>query len=62
MLNGKVPAPSTEKCVAPHEAVLDLGKKYRVTGTPAIVFADGSRIPGAVDAKTLEDRLAKTTK
>jgi|SRR5450830_116555 len=62
MLNGKAPAPAADKCHAPNEAVLDLGKKYRIAGTPAIFFADGSRIPGAVDAKTLEDKLAKTTK
>ena len=62
MLNGKVPAPAAENCTAPHESIIELGKKYRITGTPAIIFADGSRIPGAVDAKTLEEKLAKTSK
>jgi thiol:disulfide interchange protein DsbC len=30
----------------------------KVTGTPTIIFADGSRIPGAIDAKALEAKLA----
>jgi thiol:disulfide interchange protein DsbC len=38
--------------------VLALGQKLRIQGTPAIFFADGSRIPGAIDTKTLEAKLA----
>ena len=41
-----------------HEKVLALGQKLHITGTPAIFFSDGSRIPGAVDQKTLEAKLA----
>ena len=33
-------------------------EKLRVTGTPTIFFTDGSRIPGAIDAKGLEAKLA----
>jgi thiol:disulfide interchange protein DsbC len=29
-----------------------------VNGTPAIFFADGSRVPGAMDAKGLEEKFA----
>ena len=29
----------------------------RINGTPAIFFADGSRIPGAIDLKALEAKL-----
>ena len=32
-------------CTAPHEEILELGKKLKVTGTPTIFFADGTRIP-----------------
>jgi len=57
MLNGK-PAPAApDSCKTPNEQVLELGKRMRITGTPTIIFADGSRIPGAVDAKALEDKL-----
>jgi thiol:disulfide interchange protein DsbC len=37
--------------------VLALGQKLKIQGTPAIFFADGSRIPGAVDHATLEKKL-----
>jgi len=59
MLEGKAPPPAPESCSsAAIDKVVELGKKYRVTGTPTIVFTDGSRVPGAIDAKTLESRLA----
>lgn len=59
MLDGKTPPQAPESCSsAAIDKVIELGRKYRVTGTPTIVFADGSRIPGAVDAKTLESKLA----
>lgn len=60
MVNGKVPATAAESCNANASAdkVLELGKKLKVTGTPTIFFTDGSRVPGAIDAKTLESRLA----
>ena len=58
MLNGKNPATASDNCVAPHEKVLALGRSMKVTGTPTIIFTDGSRIPGAIDAKALEAKLA----
>jgi len=58
MINGKQPPAAPADCNAPHEQVLALGKRMRVTGTPTIIFADGSRIPGAIDAKGLEAKLA----
>jgi thiol:disulfide interchange protein DsbC len=63
MLNAKVPATAAESCtVTPNEKVLELGRKLKVSGTPTIFFADGSRVPGAVDAKTLEAKLASLNK
>lgn len=38
-----------------------LGKKYKVTGTPTLVFADGSRVPGAIGADQVEQRLTLVT-
>ncbi|RQO37427.1 thiol:disulfide interchange protein [Herminiimonas sp. KBW02] len=58
MLNGKAPAPASDKCTTPHEKVLALGQRMGVTGTPTIIFTDGSRIPGAIDAKALEVKLS----
>ena len=39
----------------------ELGRKHRVQGTPAAVFEDGSRAPGAVPAEEIEKRLAATS-
>lgn len=59
MINGKAAATAPDSCKASEvDKVVELGKKYRVTGTPTIFFTDGSRIPGAIDAKSLENKLA----
>jgi thiol:disulfide interchange protein DsbC len=36
---------------------LALGKKYRVNGTPALVFEDGKRVPGALPPAEVEKQL-----
>ncbi|MBC7502402.1 MAG: DsbC family protein [Herminiimonas sp.] len=58
MLNGKAAAPASATCVTPNEKVMAFGKKLKITGTPTIFFADGTRIPGAVDEKSLEEKFA----
>jgi thiol:disulfide interchange protein DsbC len=58
MLKNKQPAPAPAGCSTPHEKILALGQSMKVTGTPTIFFADGSRIPGAIDLKGLEAKLA----
>lgn len=58
MLQGKLPPPAPANCKAPIEKVLELGRRYNIQGTPAIFFTDGSRIPGAVDLKTIEAKFA----
>jgi thiol:disulfide interchange protein DsbC len=37
---------------------LAFGKKHKITGTPTLLFADGSRVPGAVGAEQVEKQLA----
>ena len=46
----------------PLEANLKLGQSLNVTGTPAIIFPDGSRAPGLIDAATLERKFAALKK
>jgi thiol:disulfide interchange protein DsbC len=58
MLSGKAPAAAPADCQTPHEKIYALGQRLHVQGTPAIFFTDGTRIPGAVDQKTLETKLA----
>jgi thiol:disulfide interchange protein DsbC len=38
---------------------VELGRKYRITGTPTLIFADGSRVPGAIPAAQVERFLAE---
>ena len=57
MIDGKAPASAPASCATPNDKVLALGQKLKIQGTPAIYFADGTRIPGAVDLPTLEKKL-----
>lgn len=57
MVSGKMAPNAPANCATPNDQVLALGQKLHITGTPSIFFADGSRIPGAVDAKALEAKL-----
>lgn len=37
---------------------VEMGRKYKITGTPTLIFADGSRVPGAIGAAEVEKHLA----
>ena len=37
---------------------VELGRKHKINGTPTLIFVDGTRVPGAIDAKQIEKRLA----
>ena len=44
------------KCdTAALERNVELGRKYRVNGTPAMVFEDGTRVPGAIPRRRSEN-------
>lgn len=54
---------STGKCEVPLEKVGELARKFGITGTPALIFSDGKRVPGAVPYKEIERYLqAASTK
>jgi thiol:disulfide interchange protein DsbC len=38
---------------------LDFGRKHKITGTPTLFFADGSRVPGAINQQQIEKFLAE---
>ncbi|MDP2369826.1 DsbC family protein [Rhodoferax sp.] len=38
---------------------VEIGRKHRITGTPTLLFADGTRVPGALDTKQIEKYLAE---
>lgn len=63
MLKGVSPDAAPEKCDS--GAVtrsVELARKHRVTGTPALVFEDGTRIPGALNTEQIEKQLASAAK
>lgn len=39
---------------------LAYGSQHKISGTPTILLADGTRVPGAIDAKQLEGMLTGT--
>jgi thiol:disulfide interchange protein DsbC len=41
---------------------VELGRKYKINGTPTLLFTNGSRVPGAVDAKKVEQMLTQAGK
>ena len=52
------PVPKASCDTAALERNIEFGKKHKVTGTPTLFFADGSRVPGAVSAQQVEKFLA----
>jgi thiol:disulfide interchange protein DsbC len=44
------------------ERNVELGKKHKITGTPTLVFTDGTRVPGAIGAPQVEKLLADAKK
>jgi thiol:disulfide interchange protein DsbC len=58
MLNAKAAPAAPADCATPNDQVKDLAKKLKVNGTPAMYFADGSRVSSYLDAKALEQKLS----
>jgi thiol:disulfide interchange protein DsbC len=56
MLRDVIPAAATCDAAALGRNV-EMGHKFKITGTPTLVFADGSRVPGAVGADQVEKHL-----
>ncbi|WP_298010844.1 DsbC family protein [uncultured Aquabacterium sp.] len=59
MLNGVTPPRALGACNSPIQRNGALAQRLRVNGTPAIFFDDGSRVPGAASAATIEQRMLK---
>ncbi|MDD5029782.1 MAG: DsbC family protein [Rhodoferax sp.] len=53
-----VPLPTASCDTAALTRNVELGRKFKITGTPTLIFADGSRVPGAVGPDQVEKRLA----
>jgi thiol:disulfide interchange protein DsbC len=61
MLSGVAPAKSFGACANPVQRNLALAQKFKITGTPAMFFEDGSRLASAAPAETVEQRLLKAS-
>jgi thiol:disulfide interchange protein DsbC len=63
MLNGQPPSRADDKCDAGAiERNAALAQRHRVNGTPALVFADNSRVAGAIGLDEIEKRLVAAAK
>ncbi|MFN3494756.1 MAG: DsbC family protein, partial [Hydrogenophaga sp.] len=57
MVNNVTP-PAATCDVAAIERNVEFGRKYRINGTPASFFVDGTRVPGAVGVERIEQALS----
>ena len=63
MIDGVTPHKAMGACdSAAIERNRAFGRLYRVNGTPAILFEDGKRVPGAMPAAEVEKRLAEAAR
>jgi len=63
MVDGTTPPKAMGPCDSSAlERNVALGTRARVNGTPALVFEDGSRAPGAMPTEQLESRLVAASK
>jgi thiol:disulfide interchange protein DsbC len=58
MINGTTP-PTANCDASAVDTIVAFGQKNRITGTPMILFADGTRVPGAVPMAQVEKMLAE---
>lgn len=59
ILNGKLPENGKDDCENPVEKNIELGAKLGINGTPALIFANGRTVPGAVPKEDVEKILAE---
>lgn len=59
MLNNVQPPAGT--CNTSTDKVMELGKKFNVSGTPTLIFADGTLVPGYLPGAELEKMLNGST-
>jgi len=51
-------AAATASCdISAIERNVEIGRKHKITGTPTLIFADGTRVPGAITAAKVEKHL-----
>lgn len=63
MIDGALPPKVMGECdVSALQRNAALGRKHKINGTPALVFEDGKRVPGAMTLDDLEKQLLASAK
>ncbi len=57
MRNG-TPLSGKDNCPTPLAEVAAIGEKLGISGTPALIFPNGTLVPGAIPLATIEENLA----
>lgn len=57
MINGTPPEAAAACDTAALQRNVALGRKYKINGTPGLVFEDGKHMPGALNAEAVEKQL-----
>lgn len=55
-------APTGKDCETPLSTLLQVGQKHKITGTPSLIFADGSIVGGLIPADKIEENLNNAIK
>lgn len=59
MIEGDAPAEVGEKCdTTALDRNVEMSRKFKVNATPALVFEDGTRVPGAIPLDRIEKQLS----
>jgi thiol:disulfide interchange protein DsbC len=62
MTTGVKPEAAAAGCdAAALQRNIEFGRKYNITGTPTLIFGDGTRAPGAIPSAQVEKMLAAAT-
>jgi len=57
VMDGKNPDEPKVSCDAPVARQLELGRKYKISGTPTIFFSNGRRVPGGLSGDRLRQMV-----
>lgn len=55
-------APTAKECETPLDILVKSGRENKVSGTPTLVFADGSIVGGMIPAAVIEEKLTDAAK
>ena len=53
-----IPVPAMQCDTEALKRNTELGRVHKLNGTPTLIFVDGTRVPGAIEAKQIEKHLA----